>query len=111
MIDEVPQKGIQFDHDAEETLASIGIDSKTTPEELDKQFESFLQKFYGEGKTSKRLELLSQACQEDPVVLLTVHHMVVHCVTQSQIAQQQMEEQSILRNKEVIDSKIITARR
>ena len=80
-----------FKHDTDNFLEALGLPKETTHDSIDKGFQTFINIFSAKEKVSERMEFLLKNI-DDPNVLITVYHMVIHCLMQSQVAQQKAEE-------------------
>jgi len=80
-----------FKHDAGSYLEALGLPKETSPESIDKGFQAFISIFAKKSKVSERMEFLLNNI-DDPNILITVYHMIVHCLMQSQVAQQKVIE-------------------
>ena len=83
---------IKFDHDQESFIPALGLPKETSHESLDKGFQEFINEFSPITSVSERMELLSKKMGDTPAVLITVYHMVLHCLMQAQVAQAQAKQ-------------------
>lgn len=83
---------IKFDHEQKNFIPALGLPEGTKPEDLDKGFQEFLNEFSPLKKASERMELLAKEIQDKPAVLITVYHMMIHCLMQSQVAAKQAKD-------------------
>jgi len=80
-----------FKHDTESFLEALGLPKDTSHESINKGFQAFVNIFAKKAKVSERMEFLMNN-MDDPYVLITVYHMIIHCLMQSQVVQQKAIE-------------------
>ena len=90
---------IEFKHDTDNFIEALGLPEGTTPESIDAGFQAFINVFSAKEKVSERMEFLLEHIT-DPNVLITVYHMVIHCLMQSQVAQEQATATATVAKKE-----------